>query len=245
MKLNISLIITLTILSLTMFGNVSSAKLENWTNKEGKTILLDLIEVKTVESKLVGIFYTSKNKKAAVREETLSAESVAKLKAWVSKEIIEGKPAMVSSDSSASKDKFSPLFSEDLVELDDKKLVAASDFQTPVNFYVFYYAASTCPKCKEFTPTLVKFYNKEKTDNFEVILISLDNSENAMTSYAVSNKMPWPQLMHSKVKQFMQSNPQGVSRFPALVVTDLEGKIVKSDVAESIFPDLKKLIAAE
>src|SRR5436190_23098897 len=63
-------------------------------------------------------------------------------------------------------------------------------------YYAIYFSASWCPPCRKFTPELVTWYNTHKKDNpqFELIFISHDETEAAMTNYMKVDAMPWPAL---------------------------------------------------
>mgnify|MGYP000373120689 CR=1 FL=1 len=108
-------------------------------------------------------------------------------------------------------------------------------------YYIFYYTASWCGPCQAFTPSLVEFYNEAKpnNNNFELVLISSDQEEDAMEEYAAKKNMPWPQLELSKVEKFSKKFDHGVTGIPSVVVCDLEGKIVAK--TRSI-DELKKLV---
>ncbi|NJR41374.1 MAG: redoxin family protein [Akkermansiaceae bacterium] len=79
---------------------------------------------------------------------------------------------------------FDKILDGDLLKLDGKSLKSYKDGKKPKKYYVFYYTASWCPPCQKFTPSLVDFYNKNKNDDFEVILITSDEGEKAMEEYA-------------------------------------------------------------
>lgn len=59
--------------------------------------------------------------------------------------------------------------------------------------YLFiYFSASWCPPCRKFTPSLVEFYNKKQKDgDFDLLFVSSDRNQEAMTGYMKQDKMPW------------------------------------------------------
>ena len=75
----------------------------------------------------------------------------------------------------------------------------------------------------------MEFYEKNKNENFELVLITSDDSEDAMEGYAKDKKMPWPQLKQSKVASFKEKFAHGVAGIPSVIVCDLEGKIVSAN----------------
>lgn len=111
-----------------------------------------------------------------------------------------------------------------LERLKGSRLKRCEDATRPEKYYVFYYTASWCPPCQRFTPELVKWYKSNKNENFELVLISSDRSEDAMEGYAKDKKMPWPQLKMAKVKDFKGQFNHGVKGIPSVIVCDLEGK---------------------
>ena len=121
---------------------------------------------------------------------------------------------------------FDDILDGNLVKLSGKSLKSFKDLKKPSKYYVFYYTASWCGPCQQFTPSLVEFYEKNKNDSFEIVLITSDSDENSMEGYAVSKKMPWPQLELKKADDFKKKFQHGVRGIPSVIVCDLEGKIV-------------------
>ncbi|MGB0744693.1 MAG: thioredoxin-like domain-containing protein [Opitutales bacterium] len=111
-----------------------------------------------------------------------------------------------------------------LVRLDGKSLKPSTDATRPEKYYVFYYTASWCGPCRRFTPSLVEWYKKNKSDAFELVLITSDNSEDAMEGYAKSADMPWPLLDFKDAKKFKSSFKHGVRGIPSLIVCKLDGE---------------------
>jgi len=198
---------------------------EPWTNDGGKTVQLKLLHTKMIGDELFGVFLTKENKTVEVASSKFNSESVDKLQK------IEPIHSV-----------FDKHFTNNLVKLKDNKM-EPTGAQIPNKYYIFYYTASWCPPCQKFTPSLVQFYNQNKNNDFEIVLISSDKSEADMTRYAVAKKMPWPQLKFDKVSSFKQAFPNGLRGIPGIMVTDLEGNIIKVDNAFSALPELKKLIS--
>ena len=104
------------------------------------------------------------------------------------------------------------------------------DVVKPSKYYLFYYSASWCGPCHKFTPSLVDFYNKNKPGNneFELILVTSDSSDDDMDQYAAEFKMPWPHLKLSKVEKFKKEFNHPGTGIPNLVLTDTQGKLLKT-----------------
>ena len=102
-----------------------------------------------------------------------------------------------------------------------------------------YFSAHWCPPCQKFTPILCQTYNaiKQKTNDFEIIMISADRSEAEFKQYFQS--MPWIAVDFKNVPVrrdiSRMLNPQ--SGIPCLVFFDKEGKHVTSSGVEIVMKD--------
>ena len=205
------------------------AAFEDWTSKDGRTAQFELIKVTGKGSDLEGLFRMRGGKRVSLKLADLDKASGEKLMQAAAKMA----PAAASV--------FDSVLDNNLLKLEGSKLVATELDQKPTKYYIFYYTASWCGPCQAYTPSLVKFYEESKPGNhhFELILISSDRSEEAMTGYAVNKKMPWPHLKRSAKDAFLQNFNHGVRGIPSVIVCDLEGKIVLNtrDINE-----LKKLV---
>lgn len=193
-----------------------SAAFESWTNREGKTVQLELVEVTGQGAEKAGVFAMRNGRKVTIKKADLNEESEKKIDAWRPK--ISG-PASV----------FDEVLDSNLVIIDGEKFKDHTIAKRPAKYYVFYYTASWCGPCRNFTPTLVEFYKKNKTDNFEIVLISCDRDPNAMEGYAAKDKMPWPNLKLDQVGAFRSKFDHGVSGIPSVIVCDLKGNIVTNN----------------
>lgn len=95
-------------------------------------------------------------------------------------------------------------------------------------FYAFYFSAHWCPPCRKFTPKLVDFYNQMKRDydNFEIIFVSNDRSEEAMLEYMEWGSMPWPAVRFQAIFDATEINKYAGPGIPSLVVVDKDGNIL-------------------
>lgn len=96
---------------------------------------------------------------------------------------------------------------------------------------LFYFSASWCGPCRAFSPELVKAYNQWKKDNLpvEVVLISSDNSQEAMLKYMKGHDMPWLALPQGSKEGEAISNANGIRGIPSLVVYDSKGKVITKE----------------
>lgn len=210
---------TLPILLGFLFAASASAEFRTWTRGDGKTAELELLSVTEAEGEKSGEFKMRNGQKVVIKSSVLS-EADAKL-------LAEWKPEVPAEAAAASV--FDEILDGNLVKLDGKSLKSFKDLKKPSKYYVFYYTASWCGPCQQFTPSLVEFYKKNKNDNFELVLITSDSEEDSMEDYAVSKEMPWPQLKLKKADDFKNNFKHGVKGIPAVIVCDLEGKIVTAN----------------
>ena len=197
-----------------------SAAFEDWTNKEGKTAQLELVEVIGEADSKEGVFKMRNGRMVNIKQADLAEADVKRLADW--------KPAAATASGAASV--FDEALDGNIVILDGKRLKKHELASKPTKYYIFYYTASWCPPCQAFTPSLVKFYkaNKPNNDEFEIILVTSDSEEKDMEKYAISKDMTWPHLKLSKADKFQKKFNHPGGGIPNLVLTDLEGKLIKT-----------------
>ncbi len=71
---------------------------------------------------------------------------------------------------------------------------------------LLYFGGGFNAKCKSYTPELIKWYNQQKadptiTDNFEIIFISLDRTDEKTFAFMKEKRMPWPVLKRSAIEE--------------------------------------------
>ena len=167
-----------------------------------------------------GVFKMRNGRKVNIKQADLAEADVKRLADW--------KPAAAPASGAASV--FDEALDGNLVILDGNKLKKHELASKPTKYYLFYYTASWCPPCQAFTPSLVKFYkaNKPNNDEFEIILVTSDSEEKDMEKYAISKDMTWPHLKLSKADKFQKKFNHPGGGIPNLVLTDLEGKLIKT-----------------
>lgn len=132
----------------------------------------------------------------------------------------------------------------------DKVVAATDDALAGKELIAIYYSAHWCPPCRKFTPELVKFYNenKAKYPKFELIFVSSDKTEEAMTGYMSEAQMPWLALKYDQRKLAALRN-HAASGIPYLIVLDADGNelIAKAKGQDwrpptTVLPELKTLL---
>jgi thiol-disulfide isomerase/thioredoxin len=189
------------------------AEFRTWTRADGKTAELDLVSVADSGGGKIGSFKMRNGRAVPLEASKLSEKDAKVLEDW------EPEPE----ESSAPASVFDDIFDGNLLKLKGKSLKSFKDLQKPEKYYVFYYTASWCGPCHKFTPSLVKFYNDNKNDKFEIVLITSDRDEGNMEEYAEEMKMPWPQLTLKKAAAFKKEFKHGVTGIPSVIVCELDG----------------------
>lgn len=90
----------------------------------------------------------------------------------------------------------------------------------------FYFSAHWCPPCRQFTPGLVEFRN-QNADDFEVIFVSFDNSDEEKKTYMSEAKMPWLTVPGAKNRETNAlAETFGVKGYPTLIIIGPDGKLI-------------------
>ncbi len=201
-----------------VLSSLATAGFEQWTSSDGRAATMNLLSVTEVGGELVGRFSLRSGKIVELKAADLSANDAKRLAEW--------KPDRADVADTGSDSIFDDFFEGNLLRLDGKSLASYDDVVTPEKYYIFYYTASWCGPCLRFTPSLVKWYNDNKNDNFEIVVITWDENTRDMKNYAVAKKMPWTILKQSKADDFQRKFPHKVSGIPSVITCGLDGKIV-------------------
>lgn len=193
----------------------SHAEFRPWTNKSGQVAEMKLIDVAEVNGEVTGTFQMRNGRTATIRKSELSEADGRQMEDWTPP--MKGEPSV-----------FDEFLWGNLVQLEGDQLQKATFTHRPEKYYIFYYTASWCGPCRRFTPALVEWYESNKNENFEIILISSDRSAPAMEGYAKSGKMPWPLLAFDKVEAFKEEfrGKHEVRGIPSLIVCEPDGRVL-------------------
>lgn len=90
-----------------------------------------------------------------------------------------------------------------------------------------YFSAHWCPPCRAFTPKLVAFRDQHADQDFEVVFVSLDNSESERKNYIKGAKMNWLMVPGAQSPEAEAlANRFQIRGIPALIVLSPEGTLV-------------------
>jgi peroxiredoxin len=104
--------------------------------------------------------------------------------------------------------------------------------------------ATWCGPCIGELPNVLKTYEKHHSKGFEIIGISLDKDEAALTGFIKKRNMSWPQFFDGKGWQNKLAEKYGIVSIPATFLLDGEGKIVARDLrGEALEAEVAKLAA--
>jgi peroxiredoxin len=87
--------------------------------------------------------------------------------------------------------------------------------------------ATWCGPCVAELPHVLKAYEQYHDKGFDVVGISLDRDQEALTSFIKKREMRWPQIFDSKNKLATQ---YGIESIPTTFLLDGEGKIIGKNI---------------
>lgn len=183
-----------------------------------------------------------------VKRDMLSEDDVAWIDAELNAKASEEKISLVNA-SSTSQSKIPKALNGRLLDADGKPITLGADTGVVPKFYLFYYSASWCGPCVAFTPELVRFYNRTKTSNPElvVVLVPNDHSAEEALGYMKKARMTFPGVNFDKLSRSgIPDNPGNT--IPAMRLTDEHGAdlLTTVDTPRTKFLDeAKKLITTK
>jgi hypothetical protein len=97
------------------------------------------------------------------------------------------------------------------------------------DYYLFYFASSTCPRCQAYTPKFVERYRRTLADKTSLAVVTLSNDGSAANSLAFAKEKgtPWPIVPGDDRKDAL--NAYHVTLQPGMVVVDRFGKILATN----------------
>src|SRR5690554_1479838 len=121
-----------------------------------------------------------------------------------------------------------------LTDLDGNE-VSLSDFQGKYVFIDFW--AAWCGPCREENPLLLEVYKQFAGEDFEIISVSLDQTEEAWRQAVQEDKLTWTQL-HDPVNSVASSYM--VQSIPNTWLLDKEGNILHKEIRSAELTEILK-----
>jgi peroxiredoxin len=104
--------------------------------------------------------------------------------------------------------------------------------------------ATWCGPCREEVPNVVAAYQKYHDQGFEVLGVSLDQDQAAMTRFTEQNGMTWPQYYDGQGWSNALARQYGVDAIPAMWLIGKDGKLITKDARGDLDGDIARALAA-
>ena len=104
-----------------------------------------------------------------------------------------------------------------------------------------YFSAGWCPPCKTFSPILKDFRDKNE-EEFEVVMVSADNSKREQLKYMSDGKMKWPAFPANSIESSNLYNKFGVRSIPTLIILSPNGQIISSNGRSDVSKNSSKAL---
>jgi hypothetical protein len=95
----------------------------------------------------------------------------------------------------------------------------------------------------EGLPKVKAAYDKNRTNGFEIVGISMDQDKDILTGFVAENKMPWPQYFDGQGEQNKFAVKFGVDRFPEMWLVDKKGNLRDINARFGLDGKVTKLLA--
>jgi thiol-disulfide isomerase/thioredoxin len=120
------------------------------------------------------------------------------------------------------------------VDLNQEKLILPKAEYTLIDYWF-----SRCKPCLEQLPSLIRIYNKNKNKGFNVIGISVDQTENVIPFWQkiiIEKGIPWKNYLDENGKI---ATKEKIISFPSNFLLNSKGQIIKKNIAPE---ELEKLL---
>lgn len=200
-------------------ANSTENELRVWTDIQGRTMEAKLVEIDIEKNEVV--FLKDTGRRYRFRIDQLSKAD--------QKYIHEKKDTLPELSEPVVKERtdFEKAIGKNLMQFSGGRMKRVRETELGTkDYYAIYYSAHWCPPCRKFTPQLVSFYNSysKKHENFEIIFVSSDRSEDAMEEYMKTTNMPWLAVeFDQKSHPATRFSGKGI---PCLVLLNNEGNVL-------------------
>ena len=111
----------------------------------------------------------------------------------------------------------------------DGQLVDAARFKGKTLLITFW--ASWAEPVRRDLPELVKLYQKNRSKDFEVIGVNLDNDRATLDAFLKDNPLPWPQIFEpGGIEKSRFATEYGIIALPTMVLIDSQGKVLNRNI---------------
>ncbi|HZY80040.1 MAG TPA: redoxin domain-containing protein [Cyclobacteriaceae bacterium] len=122
--------------------------------------------------------------------------------------------------------------------MQDKDLKAKSMYDIKNKYTILFFFSPDCGHCKEETPKLVDFYNKNKAKfDIEVYAVSIDTSMLKMRNFIKDYKMPWITVNGPRTYVGHHSKMYYAETTPTMYVIDAKHKIIAKKLPIEQLPE--------
>jgi len=106
--------------------------------------------------------------------------------------------------------------------------------------------ATWCGPCRAELPNVLKVYQEQHKNGFEVVGISLDSDREKLDKFIADKGVPWPQFFDGAGWKNKLGQKYGVNSIPATYLLDREGKIIAKGLrGEALAEAVAKALAAK
>jgi peroxiredoxin len=114
--------------------------------------------------------------------------------------------------------------------------VKLSDFKGKYIFVDFW--ASWCPPCRSQNPKLQRLYEKYRSNNFEILGVSIDNDEEPWIKAVEKDKLTWINVLSAGGRTSEVSQLYGINGLPDNLLINPDGIIIKRDIKADALEEL-------
>uniref|UniRef100_A0A915PJZ7 Thioredoxin domain-containing protein n=1 Tax=Setaria digitata TaxID=48799 RepID=A0A915PJZ7_9BILA len=108
----------------------------------------------------------------------------------------------------------------------DGTVKKGSDALVNKKVVALYFSAHWCPPCRQFTPILKEFYEEVDDDQFEIVFVSLDHSEEDLNNYLKESHGDWYHIPFGSDAVEKLKNKYEVGGIPMLIVIKSDGVVI-------------------
>jgi thiol-disulfide isomerase/thioredoxin len=123
----------------------------------------------------------------------------------------------------------------------DGRAVNLADLRGKVVLVDFW--ATWCGPCVKELPNVLAAFEKLHPQGFEIVGISFDQDQEALTSFVKKENMPWPQFFDGKGWENQFGRQFGITSIPAMWLVDRQGLVRDFNARADLVGKVEKLLA--